>query len=279
MQKKTPPGIGEETTPQQSNDTLEGRTADPLGSHQDPLPETNSTHIQPSLESLLHSLSKEVRQGFLVSQNNQKRIQEVCEALATKMDILTQRTQILENQVAQLNEMVEKHTNDIEVLRMTGKQNTERLNVPEGVEGDNIKMFVVGLLSQCGVWEGPEDLLSQDMKRVHRDPFRKSPNAAKPRRILVNFLTYVIKEKILSRALKSGTLNASGFSFEIRSDVSWMTSNRQWELGKRLEEFRKLGATAQLKFPATLRVMRENRMHNLWDVHEADSLLEKFKKN
>ncbi|KAJ1151304.1 hypothetical protein NDU88_004087 [Pleurodeles waltl] len=106
------------------------------------------------------------------------------------MDTLAQRTQILENQVVQLNETVEKHANNIEALRITGNQNAEHLevlennarrsnikimNVPEGVEGDNIKMFVVGLLSQCGVWEGSEDLLSQDIQRVHRDPFRKSP--------------------------------------------------------------------------------------------------------
>ncbi|KAJ1204503.1 hypothetical protein NDU88_008280 [Pleurodeles waltl] len=116
----------------------------------------------------------------------------------------------------------------LEVLENNARRNNIKImNVPEGVEGDNIKMFVVGRLSQCGMWEGSEDLLSQDIQRVHRDPFRKSPNAAKPRRILVNVLTYVIKKKILSRALKTGTLNASGFSFEIRSDVSRTTSNRQ----------------------------------------------------
>ncbi|KAJ1085651.1 hypothetical protein NDU88_005781 [Pleurodeles waltl] len=139
-------------------------TGDPLDSRQDPLLESNSTHDQSSLESLLHSLSKEVRQGFLVSQNNQKGIQGVCEAPATKMDILAQRTPILENQVVQLNDTVEKHTNDIVALRVTGNQNAERLevwennarrnnikiiNVPERVEGDNIKVFVVGLLCQC----------------------------------------------------------------------------------------------------------------------------------
>ncbi|KAJ1144661.1 hypothetical protein NDU88_010958 [Pleurodeles waltl] len=155
---------------------------------EDPLVETNLAPTQPSLESLLHSLSNEVRQAFLVSQTNQKGIQEVFEALATKMDILAQLTQILENQVVQLNETVEKHTSEIEVLTTMGNQNAERLkvleknarrnnikimNVPEGAAGDNIKMFVVGLLKQGGVWEGPDDLLSQDIQRVQRDPFRK----------------------------------------------------------------------------------------------------------
>ncbi|KAJ1116310.1 hypothetical protein NDU88_004525 [Pleurodeles waltl] len=111
---------------------------------------------------------------------------EVCEALATKMDLLTQRTQILEKQVVQLNETVEKHTSEIEVLKTMGNHKAERLevlennarrnnikimNVLEGAEGDNIKMLVVDLLKQSGVWEGPEDVLIQDIQRVHRDPF------------------------------------------------------------------------------------------------------------
>ncbi|KAJ1192555.1 hypothetical protein NDU88_001862 [Pleurodeles waltl] len=52
----------------------------------------------------------EVRQGFLVSQANQKGIQEVCEGLANKIDLLTQRTQALEVQAEQLKEALEKNS-------------------------------------------------------------------------------------------------------------------------------------------------------------------------
>ncbi|KAJ1213275.1 hypothetical protein NDU88_000913 [Pleurodeles waltl] len=208
------------------------------------------------------------------------------------MDLLTQRTQALEKQVDQLNEAVEKHTREIDELKAKSKQGTERLesmennarrnniklmNVPEASEGEDIKAFVVDILKQSGEWEGPEEVLSRDIQHVNRDPFRKPPNRIKPRRTLVNFLTYAVKEKILLKALKMGTLCAKDCSLEVRSNVSRITSNRQWELGKRMEDFKKLRATAQLKFSATLRVMRNNKMYNLRDLQEADTILDKFK--
>ncbi|KAJ1201886.1 hypothetical protein NDU88_005690 [Pleurodeles waltl] len=285
--------MGEEIGPSLENVISGELTAESVEPQRGPPDETNSLSSQSgTLESLLYSLTKEDRQGFLVSQTNQKGIQEVCEALANKMDLLTQQTQALENQVDQLNEAVEKHTREIDELKAKSNQGSERvealennarrnniklINVPKGSEGEDIKAFVVDLLKQSGAWEGHKEVLSRDMQRVHRDPFRKPPNRVNPRRILVNFLTYAVKEKILLKALSMETLSEKDDSFEVRSNVSHITSNRQWELGKRMEDFKKLGATAQLKFPATMRVMRNNKMYNLRDVQEADTLLDKFK--
>ncbi|KAJ1210136.1 hypothetical protein NDU88_005504 [Pleurodeles waltl] len=137
--------IGGDIPLQQKNITLEKTTEDLLESKQELLVETNIVPAQPpSLESLLHSLSNEVRQGFLVSQTNQKGIQEVCEALATKMDLLTQQTQILEKQVIQLNEAVDKNTSEIEVLKTMGNQKAERLEILENnTRRNNIKIMTV----------------------------------------------------------------------------------------------------------------------------------------
>ncbi|KAJ1088700.1 hypothetical protein NDU88_001856 [Pleurodeles waltl] len=49
------------------------------------------------------------------------------------------------------------------------------------------------------------------------------------------------------------------------SDLARSTLNRQWELGNRLEDFKKLGASSQLKFPAFLRVMYNNKNYNITD--------------
>ncbi|KAJ1202239.1 hypothetical protein NDU88_006039 [Pleurodeles waltl] len=74
-----------------------------------------------SLESLLHSLTKQVKQGFLVSQANQKEIQEICEGLANKLDLLAQRTKALEIQGEQLKEVAVKTKQDIEDLKSKNK--------------------------------------------------------------------------------------------------------------------------------------------------------------
>ncbi|KAJ1156231.1 hypothetical protein NDU88_008955 [Pleurodeles waltl] len=169
--------------------------------------EINTLTSQPgSFESLLYSLTKEVRQGFLVSQANQKGIQEVCECLANKIDLLTQRTQALEIQVDQLKELSVKSSREIDELKGKNKQGFERLeslennarsnniklmNILEGKEGEDIKAFVIDLI-RSGAWEGVEAVLSSDIQRVHRDPFRKAANRTKPRRFLINFFTYTV---------------------------------------------------------------------------------------
>ncbi|KAJ1174577.1 hypothetical protein NDU88_006397 [Pleurodeles waltl] len=155
----------------------------------------------------------------------------------------------------------------------SGRNNLRVLHVPKGAEGDNLRAFLVSLMKSALLLEESEKEITRDIQRVHRDPFRKNPSNSKPRKILINFLTYGLKEKNISKALKLKTIKAQDFSFEIRSDLSRITINRQWELGQRLEEFEMLGASAQLKFPATLRVMFNNKMYNVRDGKAADELL------
>ncbi|KAJ1189002.1 hypothetical protein NDU88_005755 [Pleurodeles waltl] len=86
------------------------------------------------------------------------------------------------------------------------------------------------------------------------------------------------KGKILTKALELGSLDSGDTKFEIRSDLSRTTLNRQWELGKRLEELKKLRSEVRLRFPANLRVMLNNKMYNIRDPVAADDLLNAIKK-
>ncbi|KAJ1151102.1 hypothetical protein NDU88_003889 [Pleurodeles waltl] len=157
------------------------------------------------------------------------------------------------------------------------RNNLRMLNIPEGQEEDNIKMFCALLIKKSLQLEESEREITADIQRLHRDPFRRDPARKKPQKILINFLTYALKEKILLQALKQKTLRGDGFSFEVRSDLASATLSRQWGLGNLIEDFKKLGASAQLKFPATLRVMYNNKMHNLRDIKTADDLLESIR--
>ncbi|KAJ1182095.1 hypothetical protein NDU88_007290 [Pleurodeles waltl] len=120
--------------------------------------------------------------------------------------------------------------------------------------------------------------IARDIQEVLKDPYRKTPNRDKPRKILVSFHTYALKERILVEALKQKLLAVEGVRFEIRSDLSSVTLNRQWELGRRMEALKDLGATAQLKFPASLRVMANNTMYTFKDWREVDDLIKTLSK-
>ncbi|KAJ1190576.1 hypothetical protein NDU88_007314 [Pleurodeles waltl] len=148
------------------------------------------------------------------------------------------------------------------------RNNLRLLKVPEELEKGDPKGLVVCLIKQGTQIEEEEEVLLKDIQRVHRDPFRKTTNRDKPRKILVYFHTYAIKERILSMALKNKIVSAEGIDFEIRSDLSTTTLNRQWERGKRIDILKRLGATAQLKFPAALKVMANNKMYIFREIEK-----------
>ncbi|KAJ1217264.1 hypothetical protein NDU88_004859 [Pleurodeles waltl] len=165
----------------------------------------------------------------------------------------------------------------LEFLENNMRRNNIRvLGVPEGPEGADLKGYLESLIKDA--MPGLAYLkLEDDIQRIHRDPFKKNVGRKSPRRILVNFATYSIKERILSEALKVGNFVKDDWSFRIRSDVSRATLDRQWELGKLIQELRSLGATVQLRFPAALRIMWQNKTHNIREPEEVKAFIEQIK--
>ncbi|KAJ1186817.1 hypothetical protein NDU88_003597 [Pleurodeles waltl] len=200
---------------------------------------------------------------------------------------LAGRTQALEESVETLRESLRRNKEEIQLLKgserdlqeklkhlenSSRRNNLRILNILEGIEGLDLKKYIATLIKKVIPIDETEVEISIDIQRIHRDPFRRNPNIKKPQRILVNFPTYLLKEKILTKALDRGSLGGGKMKFEIRSDLSRITLNRQWELGKRLEELTFFGAVARLKFPANLRVMFNNKMYNIRDPAAADDI-------
>ncbi|KAJ1097950.1 hypothetical protein NDU88_003066 [Pleurodeles waltl] len=244
-----------------------------------------------AVQELLISLTKEIREKFEISENNQAKIREACEVLESKINLLTDRLGKLEAVVEDQEERLSVHTKDISQLKFGEKilqdkleslennmrrNNIRLLGVPEGLEGEDIKGYVISLIR-----ESIPSLaflnLEEDIQRVHRDPFRKNPGRKNPRRILINFATYTIKEKILSEAIKAGTFSKGDWSLRVILDVSRAMLDRQWELGNFMQELRSLGATVQLRFPAALRIMWRNKMYNMRDPGEVRTFIEQIK--
>ncbi|KAJ1090530.1 hypothetical protein NDU88_003662 [Pleurodeles waltl] len=164
---------------------------------------SGSTPHDLDVQTLLISLTKEIRGKFEISETNQTRIREACEVLESKINLLSDRLGKLEAVVEAHEERVLAQSKDIlqlkrgekllqdklEVLENNMRRNNIRLlGVPEGLEGENIKSYVISLIrevlpSMVGI------NLEEDIQRVHRDPFKKNPGRKTPRRILINFNT------------------------------------------------------------------------------------------
>ncbi|KAJ1186846.1 hypothetical protein NDU88_003626 [Pleurodeles waltl] len=166
-----------------------------------------------------------------------------------KFDLVALRTQALEESMEMVKEELSKNKEEIKFLKESEnslqdklehlenslrRNNRRILKVSEGAEGDDLKKYVVSFIKKSMPIEESEAEIIKDIQRIHKDPFRKDSKREKPRKILVNFQTYQLKEKILAKALGLGSLKVEEFSFEIRSDLSSMMLNRQWQLGKRL---------------------------------------------
>ncbi|KAJ1104829.1 hypothetical protein NDU88_002238 [Pleurodeles waltl] len=242
---------------------------------------------------MITSLTDSIKKGFAVSEGTQAEIRSACESLKKKIDLLALRTQALEESVKTLSENVERNKEEIQLLKRTERDlldkmeilennsrrnNLRTLDIPEGMEGSDLKKYIVTLIKKAVPTDASEAEIFNDIQRVHRDPIRKNPNIKKPQRILVNFKKFLLKEKILTKALELGSVDSGETKFEIRSDLSRTTLNRQWELGKSLEEFKKLGAEVRLRFPKHLRVMLNNKMYNIRDPVAADDLIDAIKK-
>ncbi|KAJ1115779.1 hypothetical protein NDU88_004001 [Pleurodeles waltl] len=80
-----------------------------------------------SSEQLMQSLIREVINGFSVTQANQKEIQEVCEGLADKLHVLTQRTQALEVSVEKLQGITTRDRQKIDNLKVSYKESLDKL--------------------------------------------------------------------------------------------------------------------------------------------------------
>ncbi|KAJ1151774.1 hypothetical protein NDU88_004554 [Pleurodeles waltl] len=150
--------------------------------------------LEQSITGMLIALSLEVKGGFETSNANQKEIRGLCETLGEKIDELAGRTAALEEEVGDLRTAVERNKVEIQSLR-TGEEsvllklesleNNQRRNnlrflkVPEGMEGRDLKGFIVRLIKQEVQVEDTEEAIARDIQRVHRDPFRKLPNKIK----------------------------------------------------------------------------------------------------
>ncbi|KAJ1081274.1 hypothetical protein NDU88_001456 [Pleurodeles waltl] len=173
------------------------------------------------MEEMITRLAEEIKKGFSVSEANQASIKEGCEILETKFDLLARRTQFLEETVESLKEDVVQIKQDLresraceqdlqdklERLENAARRNNLRiLNIPEGVEGNDIKAYFTSLIKNSLQLEETEQDIASDIQRIHRNPFRRDSGRKKPQKVLINFLNYALKGKILLKALKQKTL-------------------------------------------------------------------------
>ncbi|KAJ1189843.1 hypothetical protein NDU88_006585 [Pleurodeles waltl] len=149
------------------------------------------------VQETLSQLSQEIKDHFETSEANENRIQCTCSNLEAKIENLTQHTLDLEVGFQTLQSVVQENVQEVSRLKSklerfennARRNNVRILGVKEGLEGSDIKTFVLSLLKNYFLRDNWMDNMEVEIQRVHRDPFKQHPWRKNPLKILVNLLS------------------------------------------------------------------------------------------
>ncbi|KAJ1188440.1 hypothetical protein NDU88_005201 [Pleurodeles waltl] len=127
---------------------------------------------------------KKIKKGFPVSEVNQGEIRDACVTLEKKFDLLAIRTQALEESVGTMKEELGQNKEEIQLSKGNERERQEKLehlennsrrnnlrvlNVPDRVEGDDLKRYVASLIKNAVSLDEVKKEIASDIQRIHRD--------------------------------------------------------------------------------------------------------------
>ncbi|KAJ1154168.1 hypothetical protein NDU88_006922 [Pleurodeles waltl] len=182
VQRSSPEGcLGKQGAPGRGRGDSQGG-AQSLGKV-DPLRGNNHENLSSHTITVMRkALSTDLRGGFETSKTNQVEIRNLGEDLSKKINEVAGRTAALEEEVGDLRAVVEENKEQIKGLKaeelgvmakMESLENNQRRNnlrflrVPEGLEGDDLKVLVDAVRKATNlpyyseharVWDSPDSL-------------------------------------------------------------------------------------------------------------------------
>ncbi|KAJ1140444.1 hypothetical protein NDU88_006796 [Pleurodeles waltl] len=90
-----------------------------------------------SIEKAFLALSKDIKRGFAISENNQGEIREACGALEKKLDLLVLRTRALEESLEVMKDEIRVHKEEINTLKENDQTLQNKLEQLETNSGRN----------------------------------------------------------------------------------------------------------------------------------------------
>lgn len=215
-------------------------------------------HIQTSLNTIHGSLST---LGDQISELEQR-----VGSNEDNISDLEKRVKTLEKENSYLKDKVEDAEN------RSRSSNLRFLHIPERAEGRDILGFMNQLIPR---------LLGKDnfptppnIERVHRSPTaRRQDFGAGPRPILVKFLNFQDKLKILRLAQVKKELTFNGVRVHIYPDFSAGLLQRRRQFDPIKKKLRDLDIKYSLLYPATLRVIIDGKPSLFASPDDADAFL------
>ena len=190
-------------------------------------------------------------------------------ALAVHSDGIT----TLEREVAVLKSKLETTTQVNEKLQLavedlvsrSKRQNLRVIGVPEGMEGDDARLFMTSLFKKV---TGDAQLETLELDRAHRSLGPKPPQGSRP--FIVRFHKYSHKERVLMWAKRNRDVTYQGHSIRIFEDFSAALAKKRAAFNKVKSMLFKDGIRFGLLYPARLRVSMNGQTRMFDSADEAE---------
>ncbi|XP_078533690.1 uncharacterized protein LOC144819833 [Lissotriton helveticus] len=182
-----------------------------------------------------------------------------------RMTDMEDRIVVNEAEATAVKEQVDAHDAELKDVRWKleemenrmRRNNLRVLGVPEKIEGENVRMFVIQLfkdtLPELSTWNW-----ELEVQRAHRTPFtlRATKEQSKyPRAILVYFGNFLLRQAIAEKARPDAHRTRGEISYFVRPDFCHTTVERRWRLRQLIKPFLEKKAQVYLNNPATLKVI------------------------
>lgn len=205
----------------------------------------------------LGSVQREMNEHLPTIQATTSRIESELSSLASRINQAEQRISDVEDQLAPLSAIhkaleiwTKELSQKVDYLENYSRGNNLRIvNIPESMEGSNIKTFTTDLLRE--ILQIPEDQPAPELERVHRLGSQRGQND-KPHTILLKLLRFEDKERILGASRKSKELTFKSQKFFIFQDYSATVSRKRMAYNTVKAALHQHNIPFKLIFPARL---------------------------
>lgn len=195
-------------------------------------------------------------------------------------DLNTQRTlttslqaqlKRVETSATEHQQNIKKRQDKVTLMEDHNRRNNLRIiNLKEGEEKGNVLSYLISKLPE---WFTELKDYSPEIMRAHRIGPPRRNTAAHPRTVILNFLRFADRDKILGMARKT-PVEVAGQEIRFAADFSDVTAQRRKSCYPVMKQARSLGFQAFLLYPAIIKLTRGSDIRQFEDPDEAAKYLE-----
>ncbi|KAI4873841.1 hypothetical protein NFI96_023034, partial [Prochilodus magdalenae] len=263
------------------------------GAQEQPLnDEASDTGSSPGM---LAVLLREIKEGNrILSQkidSNTAELQNSLDGLYSTLNGLVARVADAEQRISETEDTVNRHEqlvntllkdneslkSKVDYLENYSRRNNVRIvGLKEGTETDDpVKFFGEWLPQVLGTTHFPSPL---DIERAHRTPSFKPPLNESPRPVLIRFLRYQDREKILRLAKEKRNITIQEKRVNFFPDLSPELARRRKLMIPAMKALKEKNFTCYLTYPARLRVqLKDGKFRHLTTPGEVSRFMEEEK--